>query len=72
MRIDNNEMVDREKRYQYKQSLYGDGIYPEGDSFLCECQDFGPLPAIGRSMIFDGRAYTEAIGTQSTKVEYTQ
>lgn len=25
--IDNNEMVDREKRYQYKRSLYGDGIY---------------------------------------------
>ena len=25
--IDNNELIDREKRYQYKKSLYADGIY---------------------------------------------
>ena len=56
--IDNNEMVDREKRYQYKRSLYGDGIYLKEILFYVNARDFGPLPAIGRSMIFDGRAYT--------------
>ena len=25
--VDNNEMVDREKRYQYRKSLYADGVY---------------------------------------------
>lgn len=56
--IDNNEMVDREKRYQYKRSLYGDGIYLKEILFYVNARDFGPLPAIGRSMIFDGRTYT--------------
>ena len=25
--VDNNELIDREKRYQYRRSLYADGVY---------------------------------------------
>lgn len=55
--IDNNEMVDREKRYQYKRSLYGDGIYLKELLFYVNAKDFGPLPAIGRNMLFDKKSY---------------
>lgn len=55
--IDNNEMVDREKRYQYKRSLYADGVYLKELLIYVKATDFGPLPAIGRLITFDKKSY---------------
>ena len=61
--IDNNEMVDREKRYRYNHSLYADGVYIKQLLIYVKAEDFGPLPAIGRMLVFDKKSYiiTEAI-----------
>lgn len=56
--IDNNELVDREKRYQYKRSLYADGVYLKELLIYVKASDFGGLPSIGRVVTFDGKAYT--------------
>ena len=55
--IDNNELIDREKRYQYKRSLYADGVYIKELLIYVHAQDFGALPAMGRVITFDKRAY---------------
>ena len=55
--IDNNELIDREKRYQYKKSLYADGVYIKQLLIYVHAEDFGPLPSIGRSITFDGKVY---------------
>lgn len=55
--IDNNEMIDREKRYQYKRSLYADGVYLKTVLIYVRADDFGPLPAVGRLITFDKKSY---------------
>lgn len=55
--VDNNELIDREKRYQYKKSLYADGIYLKQLLIYVRAEDFGPLPAIGRVVTFDKKSY---------------
>lgn len=55
--IDNNELIDREKRYQYKKSLYADGIYLKQLLIYVRADDFGALPAIGRAITFDKKSY---------------
>lgn len=55
--IDNNELVDREKRYQYRKSLYADGVYLKELLIYVHADDFGALPAIGRSVTFDKKSY---------------
>lgn len=55
--VDNNELIDREKRYQYKKSLYADGIYLKQLLIYVRAEDFGPLPAIGRVITFDKKSY---------------
>lgn len=55
--IDNNEMIDREKRYQYKRSLYADGVYLKEVLLYVKAEDFGPLPAVGRSLTLDKKSY---------------
>lgn len=64
--IDNNELVDREKRYQYKRSLYADGVYLKEVLIYVKAEDFGKLPAVGRSVTLDGKAYivSDAIDEQ--------
>lgn len=61
--VDNNEQIDREKRYRYNHSLYGDGVYIKQLLIYVKAEDFGPLPAIGRVITFDKKAYiiTDAI-----------
>ena len=61
--VDNNELVDREKRYRYNHSLYSDGIYIKQQLIYVKAEDFGPLPAIGRLITFDKKSYivTDAI-----------
>lgn len=55
--IDNNELVDREKRYRYRKSLYADGVYLKELLIYVKASDFGKLPAIGRTITFDGKIY---------------
>lgn len=55
--VDNNELIDREKRYQYKRSLYADGVYLKELLVYVKAEDFGPLPAIGRVCTFDKKSY---------------
>ena len=55
--VDNNEMIDREKRYQYKRSLYADGVYIKALLIYVKAEDFGPLPATGRAVTFDKKSY---------------
>ena len=56
--VDSNEMIDREKRYQYKRSLYADGVYLKEMLIYVRGEDFGPLPAVGRVLTFDKKVYT--------------
>lgn len=55
--VDNNEMIDREKRYQYKRSLYADGVYIKQLLIYVRAEDFGALPAVGRLITFDKKSY---------------
>ena len=57
VQIDSNEMIDREKRYQYKRSLYADGVYLKELLIYVAAEDFGALPAVGRSLNLDGKTY---------------
>lgn len=58
VQIDSNEMIDREKRYQYKRSLYADGVYMKELLIYVKAEDFGKLPAVGRILTLDGKTYT--------------
>lgn len=58
VQIDSNEMIDREKRYQYKRSLYADGVYMKELLIYVSAEDFGKLPAVGRILTLDGKTYT--------------
>ena len=58
--IDNNEMIDRERRYNNKRDLYADGIYKKELLIYVRASDFGTLPAIGRVMMFDKKQYLVA------------
>lgn len=58
VQIDNNELIDREKHYQYKGSLYGDGVYLKELLVYVRAEDFGKLPAVGRILTLDGKLYT--------------
>lgn len=57
VQVDSNEMIDREKRYQYKRSLYADGVYLKELLIYVRAEDFGPLPAVGRVITFDNKMY---------------
>lgn len=54
--IDNNEMIEREKRYQNK-SLYADGIYLKEVLLYVKAEDFGLLPVVGRLLTLDKKSY---------------
>ena len=56
--VDNNELIDREKRYQHTKGMYSEGIYLKQLLIYVKQQDFGALPAIGRIIMFDGKSYT--------------
>ena len=55
--IDNNEMIDREKRHQYKRDTYADGVYRKELLIYVKAEDFGKLPAVGRLLNLDGKSY---------------
>ena len=58
VQVDSNEMIDREKRYQYRQRPYADGVYLKELLIYVKAEDFGKLPAVGRVLTFDGINYT--------------
>lgn len=58
--IDGNELIDRERRYQFRKSLYADGIYLKELLIYVREVDMGALPAIGRSLTFDKKTYIVA------------
>lgn len=57
VQIDSNEMIDREKRYQYKRSLYADGVYLKELLIYVKASEFGALPVVGRLLTLDGKTY---------------
>lgn len=58
VQIDNNELIDREKHYQYTQNLYSEGIYVKELLIYVSAEEFGKLPAVGRLLNLDGKTYT--------------
>lgn len=60
--IDDIEMVEREKRQNGMQS-YRQGVYKKQILFYVLKEEFGPLPAVGRSLTLDDTTYliTDAI-----------
>lgn len=55
--FDTNELIDREKRYQYKRGMYSDGVYLKELLIYVRAEEFGELPAIGRTLNLDGKTY---------------
>ncbi len=58
--VDNNEHIDREKRYQWSKAQYGDGLFLTQKLIYVLAKEFGPLPLIDRDITFDGRHYNIA------------
>ncbi|MDO4285178.1 MAG: hypothetical protein Q4C60_07550 [Eubacteriales bacterium] len=52
--IDNNEQIEREKRYQ---NVTQEGLYRKQLLFYALRCEIGFLPAPGRSLTFDGKPY---------------
>lgn len=59
--IDNNEMVEREKRYAA--GAYKNGVTSKQILFYVAAEVFGPLPQVGRTLTLDRQTYvvTDAI-----------
>lgn len=55
--VDTNELVDREKRYKFNHSLYGDGVYLKETLIYVKKSDLVKLPAIGHLFTLDGKSY---------------
>lgn len=56
--IDSYEQIDREKRYQFRHSLYADGVFLKELLIYVKDSDFGNLPRVGSAVKFDGKLYT--------------
>ncbi len=56
--IDGNEMIEREKRHRDRRGVYTDGVYIKELLLYVRAEDFGRLPAVGRALTLDGKAYT--------------
>ena len=55
--IDSMEQIDRQKRYQFKHSLYADGVFLKELLIYVKDSEFGKLPRIGSSVEFDRQIY---------------
>ena len=55
--IDGYEMIERAAKYK---SEYDDGLYAKRILMYVRAVDFGALPAIGRRVMVDAKAYTVA------------
>ena len=56
VQIDNNEQIEREKRY----SQHMDGIYVKQVLMYVSAEDYGPLPKQGTAVSLDKRSYRVA------------
>ena len=56
--VDCNEQIDREKRYQFRHSLYADGVFLKELLIYVKESEFGNLPRVGSAVKFDGKTYT--------------
>lgn len=56
--IDNNEHIEREKRLSMKQTL--DGLYIKQTLIYVSGSEYGPLPALGKQFMLDGKRYRVA------------
>lgn len=73
--IDDNEMIEREKRMPVREEK--DGIYRRQLLFYVAAAVFGPLPPPGRTIMLDGKLYliTDAVneaGLYSISLEATR
>lgn len=55
--IDSYEQIDREKRYQFRHSLYADGVFLKELLIYVKDSDFGKLPRVGSMIEFDRKSY---------------
>ena len=53
VQIDDNEVIEREKKAKSNM----DGVYVKQKLIYVKAKDFGPLPAIGRQIMLDGKRY---------------
>lgn len=51
--VDDNEIIEREKKMKSNM----DGVYVKQKLIYVKADDFGPLPVIGRQIVFDGKRY---------------
>ena len=58
VQIDSNEMIEREKHYRNNREMHNDGIYLKELLIYVMAEEFGKLPAVGRILNLDGKAYT--------------
>lgn len=57
VQIDSNEMLEREKRYKARNGVYADGVFRKELLIYVTAEEFGKLPAVGRSLTLDGKNY---------------
>lgn len=53
VQVDDNEVIEREKKAKSNM----DGVYVKQKLIYVKAKDFGPLPAIGRQVMLDGKRY---------------
>lgn len=51
--VDDNEIIEREKKMKSNM----DGVYVKQKLIYVKADDFGPLPAVGRQIVFDEKRY---------------
>lgn len=51
--VDNNELIERAKKAKSNM----DGIYTKTTLIFVKAKDFGQLPAVGASLVLDGKTY---------------
>ena len=55
--VDNNELMARRVKYKYRSKFYVDQVGIKDLLIYVRAEDFGALPAIGRTLMFDGKPY---------------
>lgn len=55
--VDNNELMARRVKYKFRSKFYVDQVGIKDMLIYVRAEDFGALPTIGRTLIFDGKPY---------------
>ena len=72
--VDDNEIIDREKRYNHVKGAHGDGVYLREKLVYVKAEDFGGMPAALRVLDLDGKTYrvvdtTDEVGVYTITLE---